>query len=882
MIDHGPDDRLSRLNGSAWPFVGRETERAALTEALATRRSVVVVGGAGSGKTRLVDQVLGERAEGLVSLRGTPTWAAIPYGAFVSLAGDDGAFPTPGAALARLRAALAASSDPGLLLVEDTQWLDYATAEVVATIVADEVQLVATRRASDDGPISRLCSTGAADRIEMAPLRDIDVAELIDHVVGREPSSDTLRRVVEWSDGNLWVLSALLSDAIRSDRAMVSGGLWHVDEPELGPLVAELMSSDLDQLADDEREALGLIALAEPIDLHVIVSAGWDTAAERLEASGLIVVERVGPLETVRVGRPLLAAHVRESMGGLRRRRLAGVLVAAVAESGARSDRTRVATAVLSLDLGVDLDTDELANAAATARLVFDCRTAERLAREAHERIDDVASLVALTDVLFERGKHTERESLLADWTASNGRDEATIAIRRAVGLFWGLGDLDGALAALDAASLECDVEDRTAIDSTAAALLSQSGLHLDALERLAQPDGDGAGRHGIETMKLWARLVSGAARGELTVDDVTAVIDPTTEESRRTAPAVYVGESIAAMKVVALASLGCVADARELGKAERLRALETGDVVASAFASLGLAWVELLAGALGIAQRHARDAAASFGRVNLPGQQRWAIGMLLLAAAQGRDREVVEEALLRLDEVTEHPARLFDATIERGRAAALVVDARRADAVATLEAAAVTCRRTGARIDELLCLHDMAVIDGIDSDQQVRMREVANSCTGDLAPLLVDHVVARAERDGSALDAVSGRFASIGALRYAAEAGMAAVDALAREGDQRSAQRMVTRAQALIDQPVDVLDGRVDIRLAVGRAARLTPREVEVGELAATGLTSRAIAERLYLSIRTVDNHLARVYAKLGASGRAELTEHFRRQGAA
>ncbi len=52
-----------------------------------------------------------------------------------------------------------------------------------------------------------------------------------------------------------------------------------------------------------------------------------------------------------------------------------------------------------------------------------------------------------------------------------------------------------------------------------------------------------------------------------------------------------------------------------------------------------------------------------------------------------------------------------------------------------------------------------------------------------------------------------------------------------------------------------------------------LTLREREVVVLAAGGLPSRAIAEQLSLSVRTVDNHLGRAYAKLGVSDRRGLT---------
>ena len=49
---------------------------------------------------------------------------------------------------------------------------------------------------------------------------------------------------------------------------------------------------------------------------------------------------------------------------------------------------------------------------------------------------------------------------------------------------------------------------------------------------------------------------------------------------------------------------------------------------------------------------------------------------------------------------------------------------------------------------------------------------------------------------------------------------------------------------------------------------ADLSARELEVLELVAAGLTNEAIAERLYLSVRTVERHLSNIYAKLGVSG--------------
>jgi DNA-binding NarL/FixJ family response regulator len=51
-----------------------------------------------------------------------------------------------------------------------------------------------------------------------------------------------------------------------------------------------------------------------------------------------------------------------------------------------------------------------------------------------------------------------------------------------------------------------------------------------------------------------------------------------------------------------------------------------------------------------------------------------------------------------------------------------------------------------------------------------------------------------------------------------------------------------------------------------------LTSRERDVATLAAHGVSNAEIAQRLGLSIRTVETHLQRVYTKLGIHGRAEL----------
>jgi DNA-binding CsgD family transcriptional regulator len=87
--------------------------------------------------------------------------------------------------------------------------------------------------------------------------------------------------------------------------------------------------------------------------------------------------------------------------------------------------------------------------------------------------------------------------------------------------------------------------------------------------------------------------------------------------------------------------------------------------------------------------------------------------------------------------------------------------------------------------------------------------------------------------------------------------------------GNPRALRRLLTESAS---------DGRLVQRAGVWcrTTTLLTPRECEVSALAASGMPSKVIAAHLSLSLRTVNNHLARAYNKLGVSKRAELRALF------
>ena len=156
-----------------------------------------------------------------------------------------------------------------------------------------------------------------------------------------------------------------------------------------------------------------------------------------------------------------------------------------------------------------------------------------------------------------------------------------------------------------------------------------------------------------------------------------------------------------------------------------------------------------------------------------------------------------------------------------------------------------------------------------------------ALAVTGDAPAALAqaDRAVALAGALGSPFLAARAAAARGSALHAAARRD-AARDALL-DAHTRLAAIPLAMERDAVERRLGDLGVRVAPRPAVtppadpgddGPLAGLSIRERDVAELAATGLSSRAIALRLTLSERTVENHLQRIYGKLGLHSRAEL----------
>jgi DNA-binding CsgD family transcriptional regulator len=170
------------------------------------------------------------------------------------------------------------------------------------------------------------------------------------------------------------------------------------------------------------------------------------------------------------------------------------------------------------------------------------------------------------------------------------------------------------------------------------------------------------------------------------------------------------------------------------------------------------------------------------------------------------------------------------------------------------------------------LALHDAlrlgaepaVVIDGLD--------EATARCEGRVVTTFARHAHARADKDIEALLDVADAFDDAGWRLHAAECAAGASALAAADGLRVRAREAAVRAATLVaacrPAATPMLE-TADHRRALGT---LTRREQEVALLAARGMSKREIAAMLFLSVRTIGNHINHVYAKLGIGSREEL----------
>ena len=905
-------------------FIGRRDERDLLGQVLEGAidghgGSLVVLGDAGIGKSSLVDVIAAEHEDSMrvIRLTGVEVESDLAYAALATLVAQSGQalFRIDQSAADVLRGAIgigertpegldvhlatlallgALGADrPVLLAADDIQWIDGASLAILTFVARrvgnDPVAVVLSGRPTADvAPLVR-----GIEQLELSPLPVTDgVALLVEH--GFEPA--VAQRCWTATNGNplaLVELAKLLDADQRAGRAPLPYPI-----PVAGP-IREVFAVRLSAIDAAARRALAIAAVDATGDATVIARAlaiaGLDTVDLRAaEAAGFVT--SVGA--TVEWEHPLARAAVLDALDPPSRRDAHRAVAASLDEA---TDGARVVFHLAAAAEGPDEAIAERLDD--VARRATD-RGAGRAAAVAWEV---AAALSVDDDARFER----VHAGMTARWSAGESENvvragrplvEATVDPARRARLALMVGQAvvwwEGPIAGARYLVAEGDrIVDR---DPVAAGLLYvyAANAHLVALdpaavievarrtERIATAAGDVGLPLMSAAMEGLGLLITGDADTARTKLDPLAQLCPALLASR-------VDGAAPMSQVVAFALITDERwdDARELLLSLVAEAERTGYVGMQSYAHDQLSDIEW---------RQGRWAEASSRIAHA------------LTLAEGHDQPIVHQGFLRQARLDAcrgrtQPARVAgEAAFEVGQRTglrSLVIWAREVLALAALaeddptralrhlDAMAVLMAERGVRHPGLVwwqALHIETLVDaGRTADARsalARLRADVDGVGGRWPRSAIARGEAALATDPAvAIEWLDDATAQLTRLGATFELGQV----LLRRGAWH--QRAGNRAEAAHD--LAEARGRfehLDARPWVDRAARLadpsvpgpapslaallTDAEMRVALAVGSGLTNRAAADQLFLSIKTVDSHLQSIYRRLEIRSRSQL----------
>jgi DNA-binding CsgD family transcriptional regulator len=667
-------------------------------------------------------------------------------------------------------------------------------------------------------------------------------------------------------------LRELCRDGLDRGLLVQRHGVWRWTTTPLrvGARLQELLDARVGQLAGEIYEVAALLALGEPLPRSLLTELVSPTAVDELDRRGLLDdTPEVAAEPSVRLSHPLYAEGLRGRLGPLETADLYARLADGLAARSSITDDDRLRIAVWSVTSGRPVPAPVLAAAARAALGRGDPALAERLARAAPT---EPAARLVLGEALTALRRDEEAEAVLASLDdagpdkldeGSHSRDlswQTRVAVARLVAHRSPALPLDTARELTAAVRDRVEPAERDLVDAALADTLGYHGHIAEAGElawRVLRSPNPAARAMALGPAVTWlvraGRADEAVAAGRAVLTDVLA--RPDTMPATPTVVVSSLG--------TALVAAGRLEDVDELcATVETLPVDQPGRTEGTVALLRGL--TTLLRGRPRTARQDLGMAVLGFERAGTVGHQAFALASLAEAKAQHGEVDLAVETWQML------PRNLRDDLpfdLRRSEAwVRMVRDDARAAARHAVEGADAA-QAAGAPFFEMVLAYTAMQMGALD--QAPRVAALAPAMQGALAEAVGTHADALVRGDGTALEHVAEQFERLGLRLFSAEAAVHAALAHRRAGSASRARLASTRAAEL---RAGCEGARTPTLAQAAIVADLTEREREIALLAARGMTSRQIAERLGISVRTVDNQLGRVYTKLDVTGRREL----------
>ncbi|HET8877902.1 MAG TPA: helix-turn-helix transcriptional regulator, partial [Arthrobacter sp.] len=734
-------------------------------------------------------------------------------------------------------------------------------------------------------PLLELWFEGIAERHDLRPLTLEQTADVLAERLGPQVLPGAVEMLWNASAGNPLLLSCLVDDARNDGTLLQRNGVWLLTRPlnSHGERLTDVVRRQLLRLSADERTALNLVALSEPVPRGLI-----EAMVDEATVAGLIEQELLrvtdGPEPELRLWNTTYGDTLRNLVSPARSLQLRQGLLRLMDREPATAEGL-LRQVSWSLECGVEVQDRQLLRAAVLAGGLFQ----DELARRAAAQVKDPELQMAARAVIARTHYNSSNHAAARDILAADFGKGGTLSSLLAGSLLW--------VAVL------------SALGHTPADIVHRSEALLAGGERLAaeNPDDADAIRAATKDRVRSIRALARALAGER---------EPAGEPEPAAGPDPAAGLPDNDLE----RAFGLALDAEQLlvqGKPDSAYVAATAAMEAASTADEELSFLaDFLAvraattlvhgGNWSAAETLLGGFAAAYGPslIAFGGGVHTGAGIMLLY--QGRAAEAKKTLRVALEALRVADAQqLFALTAAMAFAAAAEVGAKSkaAGLLADYESARPPVSRYLRTLASMAVVYGKAKLDGYpgaaeelqrlatavggnsagleldalafrlalgDKSAAVRLRELKPALEGRRAAALCGYAAALGTADPGELMEAAKSCEEAELWGFAAQAYDDAAAAYRDTGDtlrERMAaaqrQRCRDRAASVPGQEPDGQDGALGL---------LTRRERDIVARAVRGLSDRQIAAELQVSVRTVEGHLYRSYAKLNIKGREDL----------